>query len=160
MRIAKLILPVLVLFLISCGEEEVYNEYVQVPESGWSQDSTLHFDVVISDTTLYYGVIVQFRHNTDYPYQNLWLNRDISINGTSMYSDHVDYKLGLPTGEWIGEGFGALKSLELPYKRNALRFNNPGTYRFTFQHGMRDEVLTGIEDFGIRIITLKDETNG
>lgn len=160
MRIAKFILPLLVVLMISCGQEEIYNEYVHIPESGWNKDSVINFDVIVSDTSVYYGVVVQFRHNTDYPYQNLWLNREISINGDKIYSDHVDYTLGLPTGEWIGDGFGALKSLEMPYKKNALRFNAPGTYRFTFEHGMRDDVLTGLEDFGIRIITLNDETNG
>ncbi len=160
MRIAKIFLPILTLLLISCGEEEIYNNYVHVPDSGWPADSIITFDVLVDDVSKHYGVIVQFRHNTDYGYQNLWLNRAISFNGENIYSDHVNYTVGLPDGQWIGDGFGALKSLEFPYKQNALQFNSPGTYRFSFEQAMREDMLMGIEDFGIRIITLNDETNG
>lgn len=137
--------------LSSCTESALYDAYIPVPETGWHKDSAVTFDVTISDTTQHYGVVVQFRHNAEYPYQNLYLFREIrSVDGV-LYQDTINYQLAKPSGEWLGSGFGALKTIEAPFNRNSVRFNDRGTYQFRFAHGMRDERLHGMEDMGLRV---------
>ncbi len=155
---AKLLLMVLLgTFITSCTDDAYYNAYVPVSDAGWPEDSVITFDVVVDDTTSEFGVIVMLRHNTNYPYQNFWLNRSISFAGEEIHSDRISYQLAKPTGEWLGKGFGDIKAVEAPYNRQVLRFQNKGTYQFKFQQGMREERLPGLEDIGLRIVPIENE---
>lgn len=160
MRKLWIVIPLLTLVMWSCSEEAIYDQFVQMPDSGWQEDSVITFDVLVEDTTKSYGVILQIRHNTQYPYQNIWLNRSISFNGEVLHEDKVNYNVAKPDGEWLGSGFGAIKTVEAPYNRNSLRFQNRGTYQFRIQQAMREDHLQGIEDLGLKIISVNDENNG
>lgn len=153
----KLILLLLIVIgMASCSDEAIYDEFIRVPESGWPADSAVNFEVVINDTTASYAVFVRIRHNPDYPYQNLYLFRTILSGEEQIYTDKINYQVAKPTGEWLGDGFGALKTIEAPYSRNTLRFNQRGTYRFRFAQGMREELLHGVEEIGLRIVPINN----
>ena len=56
----------------------------------------------------------------------------------------------------MGKGVGALKTINLPYHKNGVKFPRPGDYRFRFYHGMRDEPLRGIKDLALIISSEKN----
>lgn len=121
------------------------------PEDLWYQDSVVTVDVNVTDTQAVYRVSFKIRHNSQYPYSNLYLFREVRSERQTEYQDTVDIRLANEAGAWNGSGVGALKTLELPYRQAGLRFPKPGTYRFRFQHGMRDEPLVGIRDLALTI---------
>ncbi len=155
-RVKILLKLIITVALTSCSDDAIYDAYVPIPDSGWQEDSVVTFDVDVDDTTSEFGVIVMLRHNTQYPYQNFWLNREITFGGEQIHTDKISYQLAKPTGEWLGKGFGDIKTVEAPYNRQILRFQNKGTYQFRFQQGMREDHLIGIEEIGLRIVPVND----
>ncbi|MDG1252783.1 MAG: gliding motility lipoprotein GldH [Schleiferiaceae bacterium] len=135
----------------SCQEAPLVQSVQSFAHDDWYADSVLVVDVNVTDSLAVYRVEFQIRHSSDYPYSNLYLFREIRSESKSEYQDTVEVRLSDAQGKWYGSGIGALKTLVLPYKQAGLRFPKPGTYRFRFQHGMRDHPLHGIRDFALTI---------
>lgn len=150
----------LAIAMTSCEEPAMYDEFVPISDAGWSADSSVTFDVVVNDTTSRYAVYVRIRHNADFPYQNLYMFRSIRNGNEQIYEDKINYRVAEPNGKWLGDGFGALKTIDAPYSRNSLKFTKRGTYQFRFTQGMRDSVLQGVEEVGLRIVPLNNSDNG
>ena len=53
-------------------------------------------------------------------------------------------------GKWTGHGLGSKFDNRLLLRQN-IRFPVAGKYIFEYEHAMRDEPLTGIEDVGLRV---------
>jgi gliding motility-associated lipoprotein GldH len=64
--------------------------------------------------------------------------------------DSIEFYLADQRGKWLGSGVGAIVEMPVLYKQN-VRFEQKGTYRYEIGHGMREDVLIGINDIGIRI---------
>ena len=77
----------------------------------------------------------------------------ISNNPTER-EDKFEITLADPAGKWLGGGFGGLKTREVIFRRNVF-FPVSGNYKITIQQGMREDVLTGISDVGVRIEKLE-----
>lgn len=125
--------------LISCSNDIVYTEYRTLPLSGWDADSVLIFEVPITDTVNSYDIIVDIRHSTVYPYQNMWL---------FVNTDTIDFYLANQRGEWLGNGSGELREMPVLYKSD-IRFDSAGTYNFSIIQAMRDKSLKGVRDVGL-----------
>lgn len=147
----KFIIPMLLmlLVLISCGQKEVYFNYQTIPNSEWNKDSLLRFDFRIVDKTIPYNFYIQLRHQGNYPYQNVWLFLDQKNPANIQKKDTVEAYLADQFGKWIGTG-GGLKEVVILYQKQ-FQFPDTGTYHFSIRQGMRDSILAGIQDVGVRI---------
>jgi len=135
----------------------MYEEYVEVSDSGWHADSVVHFTVDIEDTAAAYQVAWHLRHNSNYPYSNIFLFREVESEKGIEFADTAEFPLADAYGKWLGKGVGELKTNTWPYKKQLLLFNEPGEYRFSLQQAMRTERLTGLEDIGLSIYKVKPE---
>jgi len=151
------LLPLLLLFFSSCGEEPFYEEYISVNDAGWIADSIASFELEVDDTVSAYRVVLTFRANNDYPHSNLYLFREILSEDGLEYRDTANFILADPYGKWLGDGMGELKTFARLFRRQPLRFNKKGTYRFRLEQAMRVDTLKGIKDIGISIYK---EANG
>lgn len=138
------------LLFFSCGKPPVVQTLISNVDEVWWQDSALSVDVSILDTSAVYRVSLRLRHTSEYPYSNLFLFRDVLSETQTEYRDTVEITLS-NSGSWVGKGIGALKTINLPYHQNGVKFPRPGNYRFVFYHGMRDEPLKGIKDLALVI---------
>lgn len=148
--------------LTACESRElIYEDYRELPETGWHQDSLLTYSVQVNDPEQHYFIRLHLRHNQQYPFANLYLFREITHNHERAFSDTVNITLADEYGEWHGSGFGDLRTLEIPYRAEPVRFKAPGNYIFRLGHGMRTEVLPGIRDVGLslEIVPSGDEQN-
>ena len=154
------VIALLAMLAVSCGKSPMVDEYVPMP-NGWYKDSVLQFTAKITDVSQAYSVNVKMRHNGNYPYSNIYMFRKIESANGLEYQDTVNFVLADPTGKWLGSGVGELKTMVWAYRANALKFNQPGNYVFSLQHGMRTDVLEGIEDVGLDVIAITEPaTNG
>lgn len=134
----------------SCDPNRVLDKYVEIPESTWHKDSLAYFRFSAEDSMFNHNIYIQLRNKTTYRYSNLWLFIEIEQPGGKVLRDTVEIVLALPSGQWVGEGFGGLKTVKKLYRSHVF-FPVSGEYSISLQHGMRDVLLDGIHDIGIRI---------
>jgi len=138
--LSKLFISFIVLIaLIGCNNDTIFTEYRSMPLSGWDVDSVLTFYVPVVDTLETYDIIVDVRHTTSYPYQNMWL---------FVNADTIDFYLANQRGEWLGNGRGELREMPVLYKQN-VRFPSVDTCKYEIRQGMRSKNLKGVRDIGL-----------
>lgn len=147
----SLLASICIAFLaISCSDNTAYIEAKELPVKGWHKDSIVNFNVPVTDASLEYNVLLNIRHNENYPSQNLWLFVNYTGPDKVTVTDTLECYLADNSGKWLGTGFGSLRSMPLLFKQK-LKFKKAGNYRFSIQQGMRILELQGINDIGIEL---------
>ena len=90
------------------------------------------------------------RNRGEYPYQNLWLFLREVTPDTIRTKDSVECYLADQRGKWLGKGIGSIMEMPILYLQN-VKFSKVGTYRYDIVQGMRDSLLLGINDIGMRV---------
>jgi gliding motility-associated lipoprotein GldH len=147
---SALILIIFIITVFSCNTKVVSEDYIQLKNSEWPQDSILVFGINITDSTKIYNLSLNVRNEGTYPYSNLWLFVSIIPPSGKELKDTVELTLAKPDGRWLGSGLGFLYEGKYPYKKNIF-FPEKGKYAIKVRQGMRteNEILKGIHDFGI-----------
>ena len=138
------------LLLGSCGTDVVLDELITFEQMQWHMDSTVSvsWEPKESDKPVFMSMYI--RHFTDYPYNNIYLFRSIESTEGVEYSDTVNVALADDLGAWNGSGMSSLKTLAIPIGKGAVRFRDDERYTLKITQGMRDTLLIGIQDIGIR----------
>jgi gliding motility-associated lipoprotein GldH len=142
----------LVVGIVSCDRKRVFESYQKLDENGWNKDSVVVFNVQLTDTIKNHNLYVNIRNKGTYPYSNLWLFMTVKSPDGLLRTDTVEFTLAEPSGKWKGSGIGGLHDNQILYK-NSVYFPRKGDYIFSLKQGMRDNVLQGIRDIGIRVET-------
>lgn len=142
--------PLLILGIFSCDRKRVFEAYHPLGEKGWNKDSVVVFNVELTDTIRNHNLYVNIRNKGTYPYSNLWLFLSIGSPDGKILTDTVEFSLAEASGRWRGSGIGDLHDNQILYK-SSVYFPHKGEYSFQIKQGMRDNVLQGIRDVGIRI---------
>lgn len=143
-------LLVMVGSLLSCGNRGVYDQSVKIPSTGWHKDTTAFFVFDSEDSVRSHRFFINIRHTDAYAYRNLYLFLNTLLPNGRLTRDTIEIFLADKEGQWLGQGFGKLRDYRFEV-RNDLVFPFKGEYRFAIEQGMREEVLTGISDVGVRI---------
>lgn len=136
--------------IASCDRKRVFEAYKTLDEKGWNKDSVVTFNINLTDTTRNHNLYVNIRNEGTYPYSNLWLFLTIGSPDGKQLTDTVEFTLAEPSGRWKGSGIGDLHDNQILYK-SSVYFPKKGDYTFSIKQGMRDNVLQGIRDVGMRI---------
>ena len=143
------LLAVISLLLLSCQQEVVFTEFKALPGCGWEADSMVKFIPVLEDSIAVYNMQLTVRHTDRYAYQNLWLFVDVKHDSVLLRRDTIEAMVANDRGEWLGSGMSKY-TLPLLYVENVQLQN--GEYEVVVQQGMREEVLQGITDLGLKVI--------
>jgi gliding motility-associated lipoprotein GldH len=144
-----------IVLLTSCGRNTMYNDIVKMEDTEWSMYDPANFACTVNDTIRSYNVNLSVRTSTDYPYRNLYLFVITTFPSGTTLTDTVQGMLTDEKGEWLGKGAGDIREAVIPYKSNVF-FPEAGEYHFRVIHGMRDTVLTGVYDIGMKIFLRTD----
>ena len=143
-------LLVALLLIISCDSSKVYDEYQAIDSEGWNATEFVDFEIEMEATEGFvFNYLIGLRNNNDYLYSNIFFFVDIENPAGKHQLDTLQYLLAKPNGKWIGSGVGAIKHNLFKYKEE--QPIHAGIYKIKLFHGMRDDVLVGIEDVGFRI---------
>jgi len=134
----------------SCNNDVVYIKAVAMPAKTWKLTDVPVFNIPITDTLVSNSINFVIRTGTSYPFRNIFLFVSTSSPDGNSRTDTLQYYLADETGKWFGKGFGDIHELKLPFRSNVF-FPQKGTYQIKVQHGMRDEDLEGVYDFGLKI---------
>ncbi len=140
----------LLLILVSCDENRIFDEYKSIPDASWNKDDVVRFDIKLDDTLSKNQVYIKVRNTADYPYSNLYLFTRVEFPDGRVLVDTLEYQMTDEEGMWLGDGVSGIKDNLLYYKKDVV-FYEKGDYKFSVQHGMRNDNLIGIHDVGIRI---------
>jgi gliding motility-associated lipoprotein GldH len=140
----------ILLTLVACDTNQLYDQSAGIHADGWHKDTVAVFEVEVTDTTTFYNFYINVRNNDDYAFRNLYLFLTTRMPNNNRTRDTLELILADPQGNWLGKGFGALHDNQILVRRN-LSFPLAGSYTFSLQQAMRQDVLKGITDAGIRI---------
>ena len=146
-----LVMPVMVLFLYSCGPEALFDNTKKIPGSVWKEDELIRFEVPVNDTVNIYKFFLNLRHSTDYRYANVFFFINTTFPDGRSARDTVECILADKSGKWLGNGITNIRDIQVMLRRG-LRFPQTGTYIFEFEQAMREQELHGIKDIGFRIV--------
>lgn len=130
---------------VACNSS-VFEQNRDVNENGWHQDSSYVFETD-SLTDLPEAIVfgVNIRNTIDYKYRNFWCYMSIELPNGKVFTDTIDHLLMTPDGHWLPsvEGGNSIKSSNVFFK---YPINNPepGQYKLSLNHGMRDKSLENI----------------
>lgn len=133
-----------------CTQPSYFEDQQTIDPQGWAAGDTVSFSVDIQDTVRSMDFLLTLRHNTDYPYSNIYFFVKTVYPDRNYSRDTLEILLAGKDGKWFGEGFGKLKEVQVMLKDRVV-FPEKGTYRFEFVQGMREEKLEGVEDLGVQI---------
>ena len=138
------------LFLVSCDTNKVFDLYKEVDDNGWKSSDTIFFEFELHPyENVLYNTLIGLRNNNDYLYANIFFFIDLEDPIGIHHIDTLQYILANPDGKWLGSGVSEIKFNLFQFKENEIM--QPGLYKYKIVHGMRDDVLIGIEDIGLRI---------
>ncbi|MDR1675131.1 MAG: gliding motility lipoprotein GldH [Tannerella sp.] len=136
------------LLCLSCKEDVFYHQY-QLVDLEWGKAKEYYFTYEITDNSIPYRFLIEIRNNNLYPYQNLWLFCSEEQPVGPIRRDTIECLLADEYGKWLGHGF-SIYHLSIPVRTDH-HFLHRGQYTFSIRHGMRDFVIRGIEEIGLRI---------
>lgn len=150
MKIKALFSVLILLSAFSCVDNSMFFSYETIPANGWHKDSALIYDVPVADSLGQYNVYVNIRNRGEYPHQNLWLFLEITSPDSVVTNDTIEFYLADHRGKWLGSGVGSVFEMPVLYQQK-LRLPQTGTFRYKIIQGMRDTLLVGINDVGLRV---------
>ena len=153
-RITFIIACVALLFC-SCNPKTYYSEVKSVPHEKWAVDKPLYFKMNIEDSMQYYNMYFLIRNTTDFETQNFYAFMRTKYPDGHTEQDTLGFILCDKFGNWTGRGQGRLKDNKFLFQPK-VRFPYNGEYIFTVTHGMRTDVVEGIESFGIVLEKYKE----
>lgn len=150
------VLAILLLSLISCDQDRMYDSY-QTISGSWQIEEPVTFVIENPDTIQDYNMFIALRNNNEYKYNNLFLITSLDFPNGKKFVDTLEYAMAAPDGAWLGKGFSDLKESKLWY-REGVRFRESGNYILSISHAVRkngnvqgDQNLKGITEVGLRI---------
>jgi len=143
------------LFLVaatSCKINSIYEKSEDIPKEEWNKNLAVKFDIPVTDTINGYRIVVNVRNSNEYPYSNLFLFISTQSPQGASIRDTLEITLADDKGKWLGKGFGGVWSSETAMRNNmVIRFPASGIYKVEVYQAMRDDVLKGIKDIGLRV---------
>ena len=147
----------LLLVVMSCDSNRMFDKYVAIPNHEWSAENNIEFEVQTNDTLSKYNVFIQLRNTDNFEFSTLFIIGKIEFPNGTQVIDTLEYEMADVHGKWLGAGYTSVKENKLFYKEN-IQFSQSGTYRFNVRQATRKMVdiqgvnpLKGVSDVGLRI---------
>ena len=145
-----LLLALLIVMVISCDSNRVFEEHIAMEKGTWNVKNKLPFKVAISDLMARYNVYLNIRNGPEYQYSNLFMFMNTVFPDGKIARDTIELTLADYDGRWLGSGMGSVKFSRFLFRKD-LRFKQTGNYQFILEQAMRVNELNGIRDIGLRI---------
>lgn len=141
--------PVLVM---SCGKQYIYDEEVEIPNNIWTYDQAIDFEFDVEDTTQWYNLYVEVKHDKEYQNQNAYAKLKITFPDGEVKNREVSFELASAEGEWMGECSGDYCRSKLAYNGpEPMRFLQKGRFKMHFEQYTRQDSLEGISSLRLML---------
>jgi gliding motility-associated lipoprotein GldH len=141
---------VFMLLFSSCSRRAIFDDVSSTGGDGWHMEEKQRFDIQVIDTMSTYRFFVHVRNDVSYRYSNLYFFMQTRFPNGNVTRDTIECVLADLSGKWNGKGTGQFRD-HMILLNPSLKFPLSGKYTVDIEQAMRDEVLHGIRDIGIRI---------
>jgi gliding motility-associated lipoprotein GldH len=135
---------------VSCSSRAIFDDVVPIGNDGWHMDDKQRFEINVNDTLNTFRFFVHIRNDISYRYSNLYFFMQTRFPNGNVTHDTIECVLADLSGKWNGKGSGQHRD-HLILLNQSLKFPLSGTYTIDIEQAMREEVLHGIRNVGIRI---------
>lgn len=143
------------LLFTSCEKDALYRSDVKMNDAHWHLDSIYPFVLNVTDTVPYYYFYLNFRNDETYPYANIISEIETTLPNGKLRKDTVEAYIQNPaTGAYLGKSSSGVYFNPIIYQKR--KFPNTGEYTFKIRHLMRDTLLNGVYNVGMKISEYKD----
>jgi gliding motility-associated lipoprotein GldH len=146
----------------TCGlpDNTIIEEFQPLEKGTWGWKETKTFSFDIDDSSHYYNITCGIRLKGTYNYSNIWMIYELSespVDSTAsnnsviipLIKKQFQIELADQTGRWLGKGMSNLISFEKPLLlKTKLK---KGHYTFKLSQNMREDLLSGVNDVGIKV---------
>ena len=129
--------------LLSCQESPIYEEAKVVDPAHWTWDSKKEFEFIISDTTIFYDIILQVDHSTNFSFQNLYVNIGTFYPGGQEREQVLSLDMANLAGKWHAQCSADLCELDIVLQEKAF-FKKMGNHTLSIAQNSRIDSLSGI----------------
>ncbi|TDB69130.1 gliding motility lipoprotein GldH [Arundinibacter roseus] len=145
-------------FCLSCDSTTLYKAYEDIDEGQWFLDKKYTFSFEVNDTTQQYNLYYLIRNGQQYPYYNLYINREMTGPDGPWMTPRLDevYLSDEKTGKPLGSGLGDLFDHKIIFMRK-YQFPKTGTYTLTFSQAMRQNPLPFVLGIGLSVEKVESE---
>lgn len=145
----KYICIVLCLGIMSCSQDNIYNQKQRVNDP-WKYGEPLSFKYEVTDTVPAFDMVISIEHNATFSYENIYLNTTTFFPNGKSTTNPVSFQLADNKGGWLGKCSGDNCSIEIEMSSGAF-FKIQGKYKLIFDQFSREDSLKGIRSIGIRV---------
>lgn len=136
---------------LSCEPDTTYKGYEDLKDGLWYMKTTPSFKVEITDVTQTYNLYYLVRNTLKYPYYNLYVTREVvGPDGRKTTTLSELFLSNEKTGKPFGNGLGDIFDHKIIFLRDH-KFENAGTYTFTFSQTMRQNPLPFVMGIGLSV---------
>lgn len=144
-RIIVLILILLCLGACVPGHND-FSEVKDIAPSGWRYSDVVTFNPTHEDSISEGDMYLLIRHNSTYPYSNLWLEVEYTDYKDSTYRDTINIIIADKYGRW--KGYGNATDFQLTDTiAKSIKHRSGATVRV--RHIMRVDTLIGVDMVGL-----------
>jgi gliding motility-associated lipoprotein GldH len=161
--VLKNIFPILIFVsLASCDRARIYEVNQDLDEENWEPSDTLTFEFNIPEDEEKYNLYYNIRYSTEYRFYNLFTRYFLLDSaGNLIKSPKLPedmYLFDQKTGKPNGSGIGNYYDQQVSFLSNYI-FPYPGKYSLKVVQYMRDQPISGVRSFGLRIEKASQKKN-
>lgn len=157
---------VIVFAFSACGPNYIYEETLEMPQTGWEYKDSLQAQFHIDDTLVIYNLHLEIEHGITFPHQNFYTKIHTTFPEGQRTSQQVSLELMNKTGQWHGDCSSETCVLDILIQEGVF-FSQSGNYKITIEQFSRLDPLPQIhnltfrlEDTGERKDTSSPKDNG
>jgi len=132
---------IIFILLFSCESENTL--YHSFPDSSWTSQDDIKFDISTEDSTQVRTSNISIRHSTSYKYQNIIFFLHHSFKENLISTDTINFDLAEDDGKWIGLGKSNIREFTTTILTPKTYQN--GIQSFSLELAMRDNNSKEIE---------------
>lgn len=133
--------------ITACRNSTVYHTYQPTGTNGWPVNDSLYYSLSPQSVPGVFRLNIGIRHTELYPYKDIWL--EIGCKGNETKKDTFHLYLTDQDGHWSNSTTGHLYQCD--FDEGMLHLSPQDTTLYII-HLMKDSLLTGLSDVGIRLM--------
>jgi gliding motility-associated lipoprotein GldH len=140
--------------MIACNDNVYYKQSIDIEDAAWPYGKILDFEFEITDTSAYYDLVLDVKHDIDFTYENTYVKIKTLFPSGEEVTDQVSLQLADELDQWEGDCSGNSCTVSI-LLQNEVFFKEAGSYKLAIEQFNRVDPLEGIESMELKIISVE-----